>query len=58
MHTTSECVHWKFFTTDETMRVPKVDGEFKGLKLSCEVVNKLYCKNAEKWFPGIRQLNH
>jgi len=32
------------------MRVPKVDGEFKGLKLPDEVVDKMYCKNAERWF--------
>jgi predicted TIM-barrel fold metal-dependent hydrolase len=42
--------HWNFFTTDEVMRVPKVEGEFKGLKLPCEVVDKIYRKNAEKWF--------
>lgn len=46
--------HWKFFTSDEMMRVPKVDGEFRGLKLPCEVVDKIYRKNAERWF----QLNH
>ena len=45
--------HWKFFTTDEKMRVPKVEGEFKGLKLPRAVVDKIYRKNAEKWFPGI-----
>jgi predicted TIM-barrel fold metal-dependent hydrolase len=42
--------HWRFFTTDETMRVPKVEQEFKGLKLPREVVDKIYRKNAEKWF--------
>jgi hypothetical protein len=46
--------HWKFFTTDEKMRVPKVEGEFRGLKLPREVVNKIYRKNAEKWFSRIR----
>lgn len=35
------------------MLVPKVDGEFKGLKLPGEVVDKIYRTNAEKWFPGI-----
>jgi predicted TIM-barrel fold metal-dependent hydrolase len=45
--------HWKFFTTDEKMVVPKVDGEFKGLKLPAEVVDKIYRTNAEKWIPGI-----
>src|SRR5215210_824697 len=42
--------HWKFFTSDEMMLVPKVDGEFKGLKLPREVVDKIYRTNAEKWF--------
>ena len=46
--------HWKFFTSGEMMRVPKVDGEFKGLQLPREVVDKIYRANAEKWF----QLNH
>lgn len=45
--------HWRFFTTDEKMRVPKVDGAFNGLKLPREVIDKIYYKNAEKWFPGI-----
>ena len=48
--------HWKFFTTDEKMRVPKVEGEFRGLKLPREVVDKIYRKNAEKWFPGLKKL--
>lgn len=46
--------HWKFFTSGDMMRVPKVDGEFRGLKLPREVVDKIYRTNAEKWF----QLNH
>lgn len=47
--------HWRFFTTDELMQVPKVDGTFKGLKLPREVVDKIYRKNAEKWIPGINK---
>lgn len=50
--------HWRFFTTDETMRVPKVDGEFRGLKLPRKVIDKIYRKNAEKWFPGIKKINN
>jgi hypothetical protein len=38
------------------MRVPKVEGEFEGLKLPREVVDKIYRKNAEKWFPRIKKL--
>ena len=45
--------HWNFFTSDETMRVPKVDGEFKGLRLPREVVDKIYRTNAEKWFKKV-----
>jgi predicted TIM-barrel fold metal-dependent hydrolase len=48
--------HWRFFTTDDKMRVPKVEGEFQGLKLPREVVDKIYLKNAEKWLPGIKKL--
>ncbi len=45
--------HWKFFISDEKMKVPKVGDEFRGLKLPREVVDKIYRTNAEKWFPGI-----
>ncbi|MFC4873196.1 amidohydrolase family protein [Negadavirga shengliensis] len=45
--------HWKFFTSDETMEVPKVKGQFKGMKLPKEVVDKIYRTNAEKWYPGL-----
>lgn len=49
--------HWKFFTTDEKMDVPhSVDGEFVGLKLPREIIDKIYFKNAQKWFPGIKFL--
>ncbi len=44
--------YWTFFTTDEQMNEPEV-GEFKGLKLPREVVDKIYRRNAEKWFPAI-----
>lgn len=47
--------HWKFFTSGEKMKVPKVEKEFNGLKLPKEIVDKIYLKNAEKWFPGIKQ---
>jgi len=45
--------HWKFFTTDEMMTVPKVQGKFRGLKLPRTVVNKIYYTNAQRWIPGI-----
>ncbi len=43
---------WKFFTTDETMKDPEVEGEFKGLKLPREVIDKIYHKNFNTWIPG------
>jgi len=45
--------HWKYFTTDEKMQVPKVQGEFRGLKLPREVIDKIYFQNAQKWISGI-----
>lgn len=42
---------WKFLTTDETMTSWEVDGEFSGLKLPKEVIDKIYYKNAVKLFP-------
>jgi predicted TIM-barrel fold metal-dependent hydrolase len=47
--------HWKFFTSGEKMKVPKVEKEFMGLRLPREVVDKIYRRNAEKWFPAIKQ---
>ena len=47
--------YWTFFTTDEKMNEPNSIGEFKGLKLPREVVDKIYYENALKWFPGLKQ---
>lgn len=47
---------WKFFTTDEVMQSSGFEGEFKGLKLPSEVIDKIYRKNAEKWLPGLKNL--
>jgi hypothetical protein len=41
---------WKYFVTDETLISEHVNGEFKGLKLPREVVDKIYRGNAERWF--------
>ena len=46
-------IHWKFFTTADTLVSSSVDGSFKGLKLPGKIVDKIYFKNAQKWFPGI-----
>lgn len=45
---------WKFFTTNEVMNSPGFEGDFKGLKLPREVIDKIYYKNAEIWFPRIQ----
>lgn len=50
--------HWKFFTSDEKMEVPKVSGAFNGLKLPKTVVDKIYRTNAEKYYSGIRKKMH
>jgi len=44
---------WKFFVTDEIMEAPEVSSKFQALHLPREVVDKIYRKNAEKWFPGL-----
>ncbi|MHC4395523.1 MAG: amidohydrolase family protein [Planctomycetota bacterium] len=44
---------WKFFTDDEMMTSPRVDGEFEGLGLPAGVIKKIYRTNAENWIPGI-----
>ncbi|HMG91788.1 MAG TPA: amidohydrolase family protein [Chryseolinea sp.] len=41
---------WKYFVTDEIMSVGEVNGEFQGLKLPKDVINKIYHDNAVKWF--------
>src|SRR5690606_2524626 len=45
--------HWEFFVSDNWMQVPKVHGTFKGLHLTKEVIDKIYVRNAKKWFPGL-----
>ncbi len=49
---------WKFFTTDATMQSTEFDGVFNGLKLPREVIDKIYYKNAEKWFPRAYKKQH
>jgi hypothetical protein len=41
---------WKYFVTDEEMTSDKFKGTFTGLKLPKEVVEKIYSKNAIKWY--------
>lgn len=41
---------WKYFTSDDQMTAPEFRGEFQGLRLPKEVVDKLYSDNAVKWY--------
>jgi hypothetical protein len=41
---------WRYFATSETMKAPEVNGDFKGLQLPKEVIDKIYYKNAVTWF--------
>ena len=45
-------MHWQFFTSGETMTAPKVSGEFNGMKLPDEVIQKIYFENAKRWYKG------
>jgi predicted TIM-barrel fold metal-dependent hydrolase len=53
---TAEDIHktwmadWKYFTTGEKMTSNAFRGEFRGLHLPKEVVDKIYSKNAAKWY--------
>jgi len=41
---------WKYFATDSEMTTEQFEGKFRGLKLPKEVVDKIYSKNAIKWY--------
>ncbi len=41
---------WQYFVTDNPMRSNFVNGEFRGLKLPKQVIDKIYRLNAVKWF--------
>ena len=41
---------WEYLVTDHKMTSNLIDGEFEGLKLPKEVVNKIYATNAKKWY--------
>jgi len=48
--------HWRYFTSGDKMEATKVKGEFDGLKLPREVIEKIYSLNARKWFSRLTQL--
>ncbi len=41
---------WEYFVTDHAMTSKMIDGEFRGLKLPKEVVDKIFAGNAKKWY--------
>ncbi len=41
---------WEYLTTGNTMKSDLIDGEFKGLKLPKEVIDKIYAENAKIWY--------
>jgi predicted TIM-barrel fold metal-dependent hydrolase len=47
--------HWQFLTSDSVLTTPEVNGSFRGLHLPKTVVDKIYLKNAEKWFPAFKK---
>ena len=48
--------NWQFFATADSMRIPQVEGAFKGLRLPRGVIENIYYNNAIKWFPGLQEL--
>lgn len=45
---------WKYFTTDDSLESPTVNGKFRGLKLPKEVIDKIYFRNAQHWYLNSR----
>ena len=43
-------IDWKYFATDEIVPIGKSDQQIKGLNLPHAVLEKLYYKNAIKWY--------
>jgi hypothetical protein len=41
---------WEYLVTDNEMKSDLIDGEFRGLKLPKEVVDKIYAGNTKKWY--------
>jgi predicted TIM-barrel fold metal-dependent hydrolase len=41
---------WEYLVTDNTMTSNLINGEFRGLKLPKEVVEKIYAVNVKRWY--------
>ena len=46
---------WTFFTTHDEMHNSEVEGTFRGMRLPRQVIDKIYYKNAEMWYPGFKK---
>ncbi len=46
---------WTFFTSNEVMTVEEVNGNFNGLRLPKDVIEKIYAQNARKVFSRISE---
>jgi len=46
---------WIYFTSEDSLAAPAVNGKFKGLRLPREVVDKIYYRNAVNKYPLIAQ---
>ena len=44
---------WTYFTTDSVLTSNAVSGSFQGLDLPAEVINHIYFKNSQTWFPNM-----
>lgn len=41
---------WEYLVSDNTMNSDLINGEFRGLKLPKEVIDKVYSDNAKRWY--------
>ena len=44
---------WEYLVTEKTMTSDLIEGEFIGLKLPREVVDKIYAANFKKWYKSL-----
>ncbi len=49
--------HWQFFSTQDKMKVPKVEDSFRGLDLEESVLENIYLDNALRWYPKLKNMS-
>jgi len=47
---------WMYLTSGDSLQSPYVNKKFKGLQLPKDVIDKIYFKNAEKWYFSRRKV--